>query len=121
MRKKLITALVVAAILLAAAVGVIMFLESNPGETPTPGVETTAPAGDNTKPSDAATEPSEPAETTEPVEETVGISLPTEDPDDVFPEETFGEEDEVPPITVDPSAPPATEDRDSNELPEDEF
>ena len=62
-----------------------------------------------------------PAETTEATEEPIEISLPTEDPNDVMPEETFSEEDEVPPVTVDPDATEGTEDRESNETPEDVF
>ena len=69
----------------------------------------------------AATADTEAPETTEPAQETVGISLPTEDPADAMPEETFGQENEVPDYTMDPDATAGTEDRESNETPEDVF
>lgn len=110
MKKKLIAAIVVALILLAAAIGVIVYMEREPSEDPQ---QTTAPEASTAEP----TEESEPVETTE---ETVGISLPTEDPDEVTPEVTFGEEDIVPPVTGE-TTPMETEGPDANETPEDEF
>lgn len=107
MKKKLIIALIAALIVLAAAIGVVVYLENdrdvNPGETTAATADTEAP------------------ETTEPAQETVGISLPTEDPADAMPEETFGQENEVPDYTMDPDATAGTEDRESNETPEDVF
>lgn len=111
MKKKLIIALIAALIVLAVAIGVVVYFESNaqvdPGET------TEATAGE--------TAGTEAQETTEPTQETVGISLPTEDPADAMPEETFGQENEVPDYTMDPDATAGTEDRESNETPEDVF
>lgn len=109
MKKKLIAAIVVVLILLAAAIGVIVYMEKEPTEDPQ---QTTAPEA-----SVETTEATDPVETTE---ETVGISLPTEDPDEVTPEVTFGEEDIVPPVTGE-TAPAETEGPDANETPEDEF
>lgn len=93
MRKKLIAAIIVVLLLIAAAVGVIVYMESGPGD---------------------ATEP-------EVTEETVGISLPTEDPDEVTPEDSFGENDVVPPATDGIEYTGETENPDSNETPEDIF
>ena len=122
MKKKLVVALIALTILLACAVGAIVFLENRPADPNAEGTETAAPSAgteaDETAPSDENTEP---AETTEPTEEPIEISLPTEDPNDVMPEETFTEEDEVPPATVDPDTTEGTEDRESNETPEDVF
>lgn len=115
MRKKLTAALVVLAVLLAAAVGVVVYLESRSDIPAQPGNETTVPAEDTQTPVDT-TAASENQETTEPEEETVAFSLPTEDPNEVLPQETFGEEDEVPPVTVDPDATQGTENREDNEL-----
>lgn len=113
MRKTLIAAIIVVAILLAAAIGIIVYMESAPSEQ---GDETTVPETSTVQPSEEA-ETEEPVETTE---ETVGISLPTENPDEVTPEVTFGEEDIVPPVTGDiPTG--ETEDPDANETPEDIF
>ena len=116
MKKKLIIALIVAVIVLAAAVGAVVYLENKPAADPA--VTTTAPTTADNAGTEAATEP---VETTEPTEETVIISLPTEDPSDTMPEETFGEENEVPDYTMDPDATEGTEDRESNETPEDVF
>lgn len=113
MRKKLITALIVVCILLAAAVGVLVYMESRPSEQPG---ETTAPAVTETQ---GVAETTQPVETTE---ETVGISLPAENPDEVTPEDTFGEEALVPPVTSGgENVPETTEDPDANETPEDIF
>lgn len=112
MRKKLIAALVVLAVLLACAVGVLIYLENRSADVPATEPGTEAPV-DTTAASEEA------VETTE--EETVGITLETEDPSDVYPEETFTDEDVVPPVTVDPDVPATTEDPDSNELPPDEL
>ena len=113
MRKKLIAAIIVVLILLAAAVGVIVYMEKAPAEA---GEETTAPA--TTVPATSGDETTEaPVETTE---ETVGLSLPTEDPDDVTPEATFGEEDIMPSVPVETGT-GETEGPDANESPEDVF
>ena len=115
MKKKLIIALVVAAIVLAAAVGAVVYLENKPAADP---AETTAPVSGET----AGTEGSGDAEeTTEPTEETIIVSLPTEDPSESMPEETFTEENDIPDYTMDPDATAGTEDRESNETPEDVF
>lgn len=113
MNKKLIALLIVLAVLLAAAIGVVVYLESDSPEQTTPGTE------DDSVVTTAPEDPTD--EVIETTEETVGISLPTEDPNEVSPEETFGEEDEVPPVTVDPDVPATTEDPDANETPEDIF
>lgn len=122
MKKKLLFALVALTILLACAVGAIIFLENRP-DTPNPeGTEAVLPSNGTEAPEIPATdENTEGAENTEVTEAPIEISLPTEDPSDVMPEETFGEEDEVPPVTVDPEATEGTEDRESNETPEDVF
>lgn len=116
MRKKLIAAIVVALISLAAAVAVVFFMENkspfneigeNGGES---FVETTdEPKADVTA---------------EPTEETVGISLPTENSDEVTPELTIAPEDFVPAETSDSDEtqdPNATEDPDENATPEIDF
>ena len=106
MKKKLITALIAVLILLAAAVSVLVYmnnrdLESKPVQSVTDGIQET---------------------TEEPTEETVGISLPTENPDEVSPEITFPdvemEATEAPTSTQDPDA---TEDSDENATPELDF
>lgn len=112
MRKTLIAAIIVALVLLAAAIGVIVYMEKVPSE---PGKETTAPAT-------SATETTEmPAESTvETTEETVALSLPTENPEEVTPEVTFGEEEDIPSFPVETGT-GETEDPDANLTPEDEF
>ena len=80
------------AVLLAVAVGVIVYLECDPGKT-----------------------------TTEPTEETVGLSLPTENPDEVTPEDSFDADDLVPPATVGSENSGETESPDDNETPHDYF
>lgn len=109
MRKKLIAAIVVVLILLAAAVGVLIYLENRPGETP-----------DETKPGASETQgvPSENETEKEAEEVTVGISLPTENPDEVGPDYTWSENDTTPPETAAPAEPGATQDPDENETPE---
>lgn len=99
MRKKLITAIIVVLFLIATAVGTIVYLENKPGESTIP--ESTG----------------NPVETTE---ETVGLSLPTENPNDVPPEDSFGDDDAAPAATGS-AIPSETEDPDANESPEDEF
>ena len=116
MNKKLIVALCVALILLAAAVGTVIYMEGRSAQDDTPAtvpMNTTAAADATAGAAEETTE--------EPTEETVGISLPAEDPDDVSPEETFTQEDEVTSETEAPQDPQETEDRESNETPEDEF
>lgn len=113
MRKKLIAALIVVALLLACAVGVLIYFENRSDVTPEAGTE--APA-DTNAPEDTTAASEAEVETTE---ETVGITFATEDPADVYPEETFSDEDVVPPVTVDPDVPATTEDPDANELPGD--
>lgn len=110
MNKKLIALLIALAVLLAGAIGVVVYLESNSPEEGTPSTE-----GDTA----ITTAPEDPTEEiVETTEETVGISLPTEDPDEVSPEATFGADNEVPAVTVDPDVPATTEDPDANETPE---
>lgn len=120
MKKKLIAALVIAALLLAGAVGVVVYLENRPSGNPDPGKETTVAPVDPSDNTDMSA-PAETAEPTEAEEETIGLTFPTENPDEVMPAETFSEEDEVPPVSVDPNAPQETEDRESNETPPDVF
>lgn len=105
MRKKLITALIVVALLLACAIGVLIYFESRNGDAPASGTEAPADANVSTEAE---------IETTE---ETVGITFETEDPADVYPAETFTDEDLVPPVTIDPDVPATTEDPDANEMP----
>ncbi len=112
MRKKLIAAIVVALILLILTVCAAIYLENKSAEIP----EQTSP--EETSAVDATVEITEaPAE---PTEETVGMTFPTENPDDVTPEDTFTDENIVPPVT-DYSGTGETEDPDANETPEDEF
>ena len=115
MRKKLIAAIIAVLLLIAAAVAVIFYMENRPAEQTE---ETTVPTSTPVETEPAATE--EPTEPTEPTEETVGLTFPTENPDDVTPEDTFGEDDEVPPVTGDPTT-GETEGPDANETPEDKF
>ena len=118
MKKKLIIALIAVAIVLAAAVGAVVYLENKPAADPT---ETKAPITGESVGTEGATDAAEATEATEPTEETIVVSLPTEDPSESMPEETFGEENEVPDYTMDPDATAGTEDRESNETPEDVF
>lgn len=121
MSKKLLGALIVALLLVAAAASFVFFMENRPEEVPGETVGT----NDGTHQSDVSTtvpvEVTESTEQTEPTEETINISLPTENPDEMPPEDTFGEENMVPSVTVDPDVPATTEDPDANVLPEDEF
>lgn len=112
MKKTLIAALIVVSLLLAAAVGVIVYMESRPDTNPvesTPGTSESIPA--DTKQEENTTAPEE---TTE---ETVGISLPTEDPDEVGPEYTWPENETGTQETAAPGDPDATWDPDENETP----
>ncbi len=115
MRKKLIAAIIAVIICIVAAVGVIIYMENRSSEQPT---GTTAPATDPARTEGGEAE--ETTEATEPTEETVGLTFPTEDPEDVTPEDTFGEDDVVPPVTGDPTT-GETESPDANETPEDKF
>lgn len=117
MKKKLIIALIVTAIVLAAAVGAVVYLENKPAADP---AETTAPVSGETAGTEGG-DAEETTEATEPTEETIIVSLPTEDPSESMPEETFTEENEIPDYTMDPDATAGTEDRESNETPEDVF
>lgn len=107
MRKKLIAAIVAALILLAAAVGVVIYMETKGAAEP----GFTVPSGTTADVTEAV------PETTE---ETVGMTFPTENPDDVTPDDAFTDEDIVPPVTGDAGT-GETEDRESNETPEDVF
>lgn len=106
MRKKLIAAIIVLLCLVAAAVGVIIFMESKPGES----------SGSENAVTDFETQ--DPVETTE---ETVGLSLPTEDPGEVAPEDSFDEDAFLPPATGSSGNSGETESPDANETPEDIF
>lgn len=126
MRKTLIALLIVVSLLLAAAVGFLIYME-NDNDSP----ETTGPAAETTMPVEVGTEQTDPVETdpVETTEETLGFSLPTEDPDEVLPEQTFPEQDQpdateptegnAPAEGTEPSVDPdATFDPDENETPE---
>ena len=90
MKKKLIFALVALTILLACAVGAILFLENRPVAPGTEGTETVSPSGDVQAPDhNEEADSTVPSETAEATEEPIEISLPTEDPNDVMPEEPF--------------------------------
>ena len=94
MRKKLIAAIIVLLVLVAAGVGVIVYMETrNPSEQT--GVSLPATSAPET--TEAETEAPEQS-----VEATAGISLPTEESDEVTPEVTFGPEDTTPVQTVSP-------------------
>lgn len=115
MKKALIAVLIVLSLLLAAAVGVVVYLETRPGEAPdesTPGTSESTPADTQSAPTGETTEPEE---TTR---ETVNISLPTENPDEVGPEFTWPENETGPQETAAPGDPDATWDPDENETPE---
>lgn len=114
MKKTLIAVLIVLSLLLAAAVGVVVYMESRAGDEPegsTPGTSESAPADTQQDPSDPETQP---ATIPEP---TVGISLPTEDPDEVGPAYTWPEGETEPAETAAPGDPDATQDPDENETP----
>ncbi len=102
LKKKLIAVIIALLLLIAAAVGVIVYMESNGGET------TGSESGVTDSKDNEATE------------ETVGLSLPTENSDEVAPDVTFGGENIVPPVTSNTDT-GETEDPDANETPEDEF
>lgn len=114
MKKSLIAVLIVLSLLLVAAVGVVVYMETKPDEDPagsTPGASESTPADTRQDPSDPDTQP---ATIPEP---TVGISLPTEDPDEVGPAYTWPEGETGPAETAAPGDPDATYDPDENETP----
>lgn len=114
MKKSLIAALIVVSLLLVAAVGVVVYMESKSNDEPagsTPGVSESTPADTQQNPSEQETE-------TETIPEpTVGISLPTEDPNEVGPEYTWPEDETGTAETAAPGDPDATYDPDENETP----
>ena len=112
MKKMLIAALVVALLLLAAAVGVVVYMETGTRAN-------SAETGDPTDPADTLVQTENiPEETTEAAgQETLGISLPTEDPDEVGPEYTWPEDETGTAETAAPGDPDATWDPDENETP----
>lgn len=112
MKNKLTAVIIVLAILLAAAIGVVVYLETRPSETP----EHTDPVSSEVE-TTAGEEQTE-AATEEPTEATVGISLPTEDPNEVGPDFTWPEEETGAQETAAPGDPDATYDPDENETPE---
>lgn len=119
MKKSLIAALIVLSLLLAVAIGVVVYMENKSNDDP---AEST-PAASDTNPDDTQENPSEQESETEDTavettEETVGISLPTEDPNEVGPEYTWPENDTEPDETAAPGDPDATWDPDENETPE---
>lgn len=119
MKKKLIAALVVAILLLIAAVGVVLYMELGHNADPAgsgPAASETAPVDDRQP---GAAETGKSGETTEvPEEETAGISLPTENPEEVGPEYTWPEDETGSVETAAPVDPDATFDPDENETPE---
>ena len=117
MRKTLITALVVFSILLAAAVGVVIYMENRAAsDMPTePSSVTTGESAADTQQTDAKPDETEPVETTE---ETLGFSLPTEDPAERAPEQTVSEEEQQSTATAPSADPDATFDPDENETPQ---
>ena len=119
MKKKLIAALVVAIFLLIAAVGVVLYMELGNHAGPsgsTPAASESVPA-DTAKSDTGETDGSENnSEKSE--EETVGISLPTENPEEVGPAYTWPEDDTGSAETAAPVDPDATFDPDENETPE---
>lgn len=112
MKKALIAVLIVLSLLLAAAVGVVVYMETRPGDTPDGSTSESTPADTQSAP---AGETTGPEETTR---ETVNISLPTENPDEVGPEFTWPENETGPQETAAPGDPDATWDPDENETPE---
>lgn len=112
MKKKLIVAIVLLSLVLAAAVGAVVYLENNGRDVPS----VTEPASDvvTTAPQEDTTAPQE-TEATE--EATVGISLPTENPDEVGPGYTWPEDETGTQETAAPVDPDATWDPDENETP----
>ena len=111
MRKKLIIALIASVLLLAAAIGVAVYLTNQSSEVPAGNQETAA--SDQTGKNDVQEE--------EPSQETVNISLPTEIAEEAAPEDPFDEDNVVTSVTVASDVPATTEDPESNVLPEDEF
>lgn len=117
MKKKLIVALVVALLLLAAAVGIVLYMEIGPKDDPVGSTPAVTDPADVQQP--GSSESGDAGETTgEPTGETVGISLPTEDPDEVAPEYTWPEDETGSQETAAPVDPDATFDPDENETPE---
>lgn len=110
--KKLTAVIIVLAILLAAAIGVVVYLETRSDHIP----EQTDPVSSEVETTDAQEENA--AETEEPAEATVGISLPTEDPSEVGPDFTWPEEETGTQETAAPAEPDETYDPDENETPE---
>ena len=114
MKKALISAIIVVALLLAAAAGVVVYMERKNGDQPSqPGAVGTESAPAETQ-QDSQNQENSAQETTE---ETVGISLPTEDPSEVGPAYTWPEDEEGTAETVAPVDPDATYDPDENETP----
>ena len=114
MKKALISAIIVVALLLAAAAGVVVYMETKNGDQPAQ----SGPVGSESVPADGQQTPAdEENETQETTEETVGISLPTEDPSEVGPEYTWPEDEDGTGETAAPADPDATHDPDENETP----
>ena len=109
MKRKLIAALIFVSLLLAGAIGVVIYMEHIlPAMT-----QQEQPADQTTAAPES--QPTQPV----PSEETVGISLPTENPEDRAPVYDFPEGDEtLPEQTVDPEA---TFDPDEDEAPRQEI
>jgi cytoskeletal protein RodZ len=119
MRNKLIALIIVLLILVAAAVGAIVYMEGRTSANPTGESTPDTSAAESAPGTEAPVETTEAPQET--VEETVGISLPTENPDEVTPEVTFDPEDTTPAQTVSPDAgqdEDATVDPDENETPQ---
>jgi len=113
MKKKLTVALIVLSLLLAAVIGVVVYMET--GRMPAGSASTQGPS-DGT---DAAPEQTDAPAATETTEETVGYSLPTEAPEEQAPVYDFPEEDQtLPEETVDPQA---TQDPDEDVTPVETF
>lgn len=111
MKKKLIVAIVIVCILLAAAVAMLVYLE-----TRQPDAQNETQPGETV--SSVETQPSAPeTQPQESTEETVGISLPTENPEEVGPPVTFPEEGESEVVTTPPDASEHIPDEDENETP----
>ena len=103
MQNRFIAVLVVFAVLLAAAVVFVIYMETHSEAPAESGIETTAADSEN-------------PEITQPEEETTNFSMPTEDSDEILPMETVSEADEIPAVTADPDATQETESREDNEL-----
>ena len=116
MKKTLVAALVVAILLLIAAVGIVIYMETGSADPAGSAPAITEPS--DIRESDAADTTAQEETTEEPTEDTVGISLPTENPDEVAPEYTWPEDDTGSQETAAPVDPTATVDPDENETPE---